>query len=144
MLTIGAQILWLKCFHLLGVIAWLVGIFYLPRIFVHYVEGRAAGEDVRRLVTMAGRLFGFMSIMAVFALGLGLWLWLGYGYSGTWLTVKLVLVVVLIGYHLYCRSLLWRARRAEPLPGAIALRVLNEAALLIVVPILIMAVVKPF
>ena len=52
--------LWIKAFHLLFVIAWLAGIFYLPRIFVHYAEGRSRGEDVRRLIVMARRLFGFM------------------------------------------------------------------------------------
>ena len=45
--------LWIKALHLIAVTAWLAGLFYLPRIFVHYAEGRAAGEDVRRLVVMA-------------------------------------------------------------------------------------------
>lgn len=136
--------LWFKCFHLLGVICWLAGIFYLPRIFVHYVEGRAAGEDVRRLVIMAARLYGFMTVMAIVALILGTWLWIGYGSSGHWLTAKLLFVLGLIGYHLYCRVLLGRLRRGESLPGGLALRFLNEGALLLVVPILILAVVKPF
>ena len=135
--------LWIKCFHVLGVMAWLTGIFYLPRIFVHYAEGRAAGEDVRRLVVMASRLYGFMTIMAVAALSLGLWLWQGYGYSGLWLRVKLVLVVGLIGYHLVCRGFLQRLRNGTALPGGLALRLFNEASLLLVVPILILAIVKP-
>jgi putative membrane protein len=136
--------LWVKCFHILGVISWLAGVFYLPRIFVNYVEGKAAGEDVRRLKTMAFRLYVFMSIMAVVAMALGIWLWLGYGVTGRWLQWKLVFVVALLGYHFYCRHLLARMRRDQPLPGAVALRILNEGALLIVVPILILAVVKPF
>ena len=135
--------LWIKCFHVLGVMAWLTGIFYLPRIFVHYAEGRAAGEDVRRLVVMANRLYGFMTIMALAALGLGIWLWQGYGYSGLWLRIKLVLVVGLIGYHLVCRGFLQRLRSGAALPGGLALRLFNEAALLLVVPILILAIVKP-
>ena len=53
--------LWIKALHLIAVTAWLAGLFYLPRIFVHYAEGLAAGEDVRRLVIMARRLFGFMT-----------------------------------------------------------------------------------
>lgn len=136
--------LWIKCFHILGVISWLAGVFYLPRIFVNYVEGKAAGEDVRRLKIMASRLYVFMTIMAVVAMGLGTWLWLGYGYSGRWLQWKLVFVLALVGYHLYCRHLLNRLRHDQPLPGAVAIRVLNEGALLIIVPILILAVVKPF
>jgi putative membrane protein len=136
--------LWVKCFHVLGVISWLAGVFYLPRIFVHYVEGSAAGEDVRRLKIMAARLYGFMTVMAIAALGFGLWLWLGYGFSGRWLNWKLVFVLALLGYHFYCRHLLNRMRHDRPLPGRIALRLLNEGALLIVVPILILVVVKPF
>jgi putative membrane protein len=135
--------LWLKCFHLLGDIAWLAGIFYLPRIFVHYVEGRSANEDVRRLVIMARRLYGFMTIMAIVALGLGVWLWKAYGYSGHWLDLKLVFVAGLIGYHLACRALLQRMIDDRPMPGSRWLRALNEGALLLVVPILILAVVKP-
>ncbi len=59
-----SAMLWIKTFHILGVMAWMAGIFYLPRIFVHYREGSDAGEDVRRLVIMAGRLYGFMTLMA--------------------------------------------------------------------------------
>jgi putative membrane protein len=136
--------LWLKCFHLLGVISWLAGVFYLPRIFVHYAEGQGAGEDVRRLKIMASRLYGFMTIMALAALALGIWLWRAYDYSGRWLQWKLVFVLALIAYHFYCRLLLNRMRRDRPLPGSVVLRLLNEGALLIVVPILILAVVKPF
>ena len=136
--------LWIKALHLFAVIAWLAGLFYLPRIFVHYTEGLAAGEDVRRLVVMARRLYAFMSIMAVFALLLGLWLWLGFHDSGRWLMVKLVFVVALIGYHLACRMLLGRLQRGAPMPSAFALRLFNEATLLLVLPIIVLAVVKPF
>jgi putative membrane protein len=136
--------LWIKCFHVLGVMAWMAGIFYLPRIFVHYEEGRAAGEDVRRLITMAQRLYAFMTLMAVVALGLGIWLWQGYGFAGRWLQVKLLLVIGLIGYHLACRVFVQRLRSNAALPSGTMLRLFNEAALLLIVPILIMAIVKPF
>jgi protoporphyrinogen IX oxidase len=136
--------LWIKALHLFAVIAWLAGLFYLPRIFVHYAEGAIAGEDVRRLVVMARRLFTFMTIMAVFALLFGLWLWLGFDDSGRWLMLKLVFVLGLIGYHLACRVLLGRMQRSAPMPSGLALRLFNEAALLLVVPIILLAVVKPF
>ena len=135
--------LWIKCFHVLGVMAWLTGIFYLPRIFVHYAEGRAAGEDVRRLVTMAGRLYGFMTVMSLVAMSLGIWLWQGYGYSGLWLQIKLLLVIGLIGYHLACRQFVQKMRAGVSMPSGRMLRLFNEGALLLVVPILIMAIVKP-
>jgi protoporphyrinogen IX oxidase len=136
--------LWIKALHLFAVIAWLAGLFYLPRIFVHYTEGLSQGEDVRRLVVMAQRLYAFMSIMAGFALLFGLWLWLGFHDSGRWLMVKLVFVVALIGYHLACRVLLGRLQRGASMPSALALRLFNEATLLLVLPIIVLAVVKPF
>lgn len=136
--------LWIKCLHLFGVFGWMAGLFYLPRIFVHFVEGKAAGEDVRRLVIMARRLHGFMSLLAIMALGAGLWLWLGYGVSGNWLHVKLVFVVLLVLYQGVLSMLLGRMRRGQPMPSSFALRWINEGVLLIFVPILILAVVKPF
>lgn len=136
--------LWIKALHLLFVIAWLAGLFYLPRIFVHFAEGQGRGEDVRRLVIMAQRLFGFMTVMAALGLGLGLVLWLGFGDGGRWLMVKLVFVLGLIGYHLACRALCARMARGAPMPGALALRLFNEGALVLVVPIILLAVVKPF
>src|SRR5271156_2704764 len=114
--------LWVKSLHVIAVIAWLAGLFYLPRIFVHYQEGRSAGEDVRRLLIMARRLFLFMSIMATFALAFGLWLWLGYHDSGRWLMLKLVFVLGLLGYHGACRLFLGRMLQSRALPASRALR----------------------
>jgi len=136
--------LWVKSLHVIAVIAWLAGLFYLPRIFVHFAEGQAAGEDVRRLAIMARRLFGFMTIMAGFALLFGLWLWLGFHDTGRWLMVKLVFVVGLIGYHLACRVMVGRLQRAAPMPSSFALRMFNELTLLLALPIILLAVVKPF
>jgi putative membrane protein len=135
--------LWIKSLHVLAVMAWLAGLFYLPRIFVHYAEGRAAGEDVRRLIIMARRLFGFMTMMAAVAVAAGADLWLGFGDTGRWLHWKLIFVLALIGYHLGCRILLRRMMQGAAMPGPLALRLLNEAALLLVVPIIVLAVVKP-
>lgn len=136
--------LWVKSLHIIAVIAWLAGLFYLPRIFVHYAEGHAAGEDVRRLAIMARRLFGFMTIMGALAIGFGLVLWLGFHDTGRWLMVKLVFVLALLAYHVSCRVLLLRIQRGTPMPPPWALRVLNESSLLIAVPIILLAVMKPF
>lgn len=136
--------LYVKSLHLLFIISWMAGIFYLPRIFVHYVEGRKAGEDVRRLKVMARRLYHFTSVMAVFALASGLWLWLGYGFSGGWIHAKLTMVLLLIAYHISARVYMKRMQRDAALPGATALRWYNELPLLILVAILYLVVVKPF
>jgi putative membrane protein len=136
--------LWVKALHLVAVVAWLAGIFYLPRIFVHYAEGLAEHEDVRRLAIMARRLFGFMTVMAALAISFGLWLVIGFHDTGRWLMFKLLFVVALLIYHGACRLLLTRLQRGVSLPRPWMLRVINEAALLIVVPIILLAVVKPF
>ena len=135
--------LWIKALHLIFVIAWLAGLFYLPRILVHYAEGRARGEDVRRLIIMGRRLGAFMTLMAGIAVLFGLWLWIGFQIDGRWLMVKLLFVIALIAYHIACLVLLARMARQQSLPGPRALRLFNEAALLLVVPIILFAVVKP-
>jgi protoporphyrinogen IX oxidase len=136
--------LYLKALHLLFIISWMAGIFYLPRIFVHYVAGKDAGEDVRRLKIMARKLYHFTSIMAVFALATGIWLMAGYGFRGGWLHAKLLMVVLLIAYHISTRVYMKRMQRDAPLPSATALRWYNELPLVILIAILYLVVVKPF
>src|SRR5688572_10055981 len=133
-----------KVLHLFFVISWMAGIFYLPRIFVHFVEGRAAGEDVRRPKVMAKRLYHFTSMVAVFALATGLWLWLGFGLGGGWLQVTLAFVAMLIAYHICMRIYTKRMQNDGPLPSATTLRWYNELPVLFLAIILCMVVFKPF
>lgn len=135
--------LWVKTFHVLFVISWLAGIFYLPRIFVNIADAQKAGEDTRRLQDMAFRLFRFATMLAALALAFGLWLWLGYGIDGTWLHWKLVFVLALLGYHHACFIYVRRTRDGDLGHGATFFRVFNEVGVLIVLPILIFAIVKP-
>jgi len=136
--------LYAKAIHLLFIISWMAGIFYLPRIFVHYVEGRAAGEDVRRLQVMARKLYHFASVMGVLAIASGLWLWLRFGFAGGWIHVKLLMVLLLVAYHISMRVFTKRLLRDAPLPAATTLRWYNELPLLILLAILWLVVVKPF
>ena len=133
-----------KVLHLFFVISWMAGIFYLPRIFVHFVEGSAAGEDVRRLKVMARRLYHFTSMVAVFALASGSWLWLGMGIGGRWLQVKLAFVALLIAYHISMRIYMKRMENGGQLPSATALRWYNELPAFVLAVILCMVVFKPF
>ena len=135
-----------KAIHILFIISWMAGIFYLPRIFVHYVEGRAAGEDVRRLKIMARKLYHFASAMAVLALASGLWMaWLiRLGIAGGWLHAKIALVALMIAYHISMRVFMKRMLRDAPLPRATTLRWYNELPLLLLVGILWLVVLKPF
>ena len=136
--------LWIKVAHVLFVIAWMAGLFYLPRIFVHHQEGSNAGEDVRRLVTMAKKLFGFSSVMMVLAIVPGMVLWLGYGFNGGWMHAKLGFVGLLLVYHGQSYRYTRRLIEGRTIPSSLYFRIYNEAALLLVIPILILVIVKPF
>ncbi len=136
--------LWIKTAHILFVMAWMAGVFYLPRIIVHYVEGQAANEDTRRLVIMASKLFWFSTIMAVLAIIPGLWLWLGYDITGNWMHAKLLLVIFLLTYQWQCFRYLRQMQAGKIIHSSVFFRIFNESALIIVVPILIMVVTKPF
>ena len=136
--------LWVKTVHILFVIAWLAGVFYLPRILVHYVEGKSAGEGTSRLVTMAEKLLRFSSLMALLAIIPGFYLWIGFGITGDWLYAKLILVGLLIAYQLQCLRYINQMRRDEVIQTSLFFRIFNESALIIVIPILILVVVKPF
>lgn len=111
---------------------------------MHYVEGKRAGQETRRLVIMAEKLFNFSSLMAAFAIIPGMILWLAYDITGDWLTIKLGLVLLLIGYQLQCLRYLRQMQKDEIIRSSVFFRIFNESALVIVIPILIMVVVKPF
>ena len=137
--------LWIKCFHVLGVMAWLTGIFYLPRIFVNLAMVPADSHAEReRLLLMAHKLHRFTLLLMLPALGLGLWLWLGYGIGGGWLHVKLVLVLAAIGYQHVCRRLLRDFEHAGNRRSHRWFRVFNEASVLLFAAIVVLVVVKPF
>ena len=134
--------LWVKALHLVFVIAWFAGLFYLPRILVNLAMETDATAHTR-LLSMARKLYRFMTLLAVPALAFGLWLWLGYGISGAWLHAKLALVVVLIGYHHGCGRLLAKFERGANTHGHTWYRWFNEIPVLVLFAVVILAVVKP-
>jgi putative membrane protein len=135
--------LWVKAFHIVFVVAWFAGLFYLPRILVNLaLENEAQARS--RLVVMARKLYRFMTLLALPALAFGLWLWLGYGISGGWLQAKLVLVGLLIGYHHACGSLLRKFEQGKNVRSHVWYRWFNEFPVVILLLVVILAVVKPF
>jgi putative membrane protein len=98
-----------KTFHIVLIAAWFAGLFYLPRIFVNLAMETEPAATAR-LLTMARKLYRFMTFIAFPALACGLWLWLviGIGRGQGWMHAKLTVVVLLIGYHFYCGRLLAR------------------------------------
>ena len=135
--------LWVKALHIIFVASWFAGLFYLPRILVNLaMEPNAAATA--RLLIMARKLYRFMGPLALLALGFGMWLWGGYGISGGWLHAKLVLVVLLIGYHHACGSLLKKFEAGKNTRSHVWYRWFNEVPVILLLLVVILVVVKPF
>jgi protoporphyrinogen IX oxidase len=137
--------LWVKAFHIVFVASWFAGLFYLPRIFVNLAMVPPDSHAEReRLLLMARKLYRFASFLMVPAVALGLWLWLGFGVKGGWLHVKLFLVVLVLGYHHACRSLLRKFESFGNKRSERWFRVFNEVSVLLFIAIVVLVVVKPF
>ncbi|MFZ6777350.1 CopD family protein [Undibacterium sp. Ji83W] len=139
--------LWVKAFHILFVTSWFAGLFYMPRILVNLAMENHP-PTTERLLLMARKLYRFMTILAVLALIFGLWLWQGYGIGkgpgNGWLHAKLTLVIVLIGYHHACGSLLKKFEKGVNKRSHVWFRWFNEVPVILLLAILILVVVKPF
>lgn len=139
--------LWIKALHIIFVTSWFAGLFYLPRLFLNLaMVGADSHAERERLLLMARKLYRFMSLLMLPALALGLVLWLGYGIgSGSaWLHLKLIAVVLAIGYHHACRSLLRKFEQSANQRSVRWFRFFNESSILIFVVIVVLVVVKPF
>ena len=139
--------LWLKAFHIIAMVAWFAGLFYLPRLFVYH----SSTEDrlsIERFKIMEWRLFYAITYPAgVVTTLLGLWLmllnWHGYLTSG-WMHVKLTAVILLWGYHGFCGRYLRRFREDRNQQSEKFFRIFNEVPTVLLITIVIMVVVKPF
>ena len=133
-----------KTAHLVFVMAWMGGVFYLPRILVNLAE---AGDEpvVRaRLVLMWRRLYRFGHIMFGLAVAFGLALWLHFGMSGGWLHAKLLLVALMLAQFIIGGRWLKAADAGKPLPSSKALRWFNEAPVFLLIAIVWLVLAKPF
>jgi len=139
---------WVKALHLVFVSSWFAGLFYLPRIFVNLTQVPSDSHAEReRLLLMARRLYRFASLLMVVALVLGATLVAlapALFHTGFWLHAKLLLVVVAIGYHHMCRSLLRSFEKLENRRRERWFRVFNEMSVLLFAAIVVLVVVKPF
>lgn len=142
--------LWLKAFHVIFIVTWFAGLFYLPRLFIYHTE---AGEPAlrARFKVMERRLLVMTHIGGLLTLAFGLALlgwWQthvpGFFAHAHWLHVKLLLVALLIGYHLMLVRLTRQLARDEFRHGSRWLRLFNEVPSVLLVAIVVLAVVKPF
>ena len=136
--------LWVKALHVIFMVTWFAGLFYLPRLFVYHAmaEDRASLE---RFAVMERKLFwGIMTPGAVLTLAFGIWLWLGWGFSGGWLYAKLVVVALLIAHHVWCGKLMLDLRAGRSRRSHRWFRWFNELPVLALFAAVILVVVKPF
>ncbi|MDD2408672.1 MAG: CopD family protein [Tepidiphilus sp.] len=132
-----------KSLHIVFVVSWFAGLFYLPRIFVNLAMVEEPAVRAHLLV-MARKLYRFMTPLGVLAIVFGLWLWFGFGFSGGWLHAKTLLAVFLIVYHLGCGRLLRAFAEGRNRHSHRWYRVFNEIPVLVLTAVVFLAVLKPF
>ena len=135
---------WIKSFHIIFMVTWFAGLFYLPRLFVYHAmsEDKASRE---RFKIMERKLFyGIMTPGAMLTIGFGIWLWLGYGFHGGWLDAKMALVALLVAYHAYCGKLMADFKHDRNRHGHVFYRWLNELPVVILIAIILLVELQPF
>jgi putative membrane protein len=137
--------LWVKSLHLIFMVTWFAGLFYLPRLFVYHAmsEDRAS---IERFKVMERKLYwGIMTPGAVLTIAFGVWLWLGWFRGSTsWLHAKMALVALLAGYHLWCGMLLRDFAAGRNTKSHLWFRWFNEFPLVVLIATVLLVVFKPF
>jgi putative membrane protein len=138
--------IWVKALHIIFMVAWFAGIFYLPRLFVNHAMSDS--ETVKaQLVVMEKKLYRFITPWMVLTLGFGFWLLFDYAWSAyahmLWLHIKLTLVAVLVIYHFYCGRIIREFESGQNRRSHVWFRWFNEFPVLILFAVVILAVVKP-
>lgn len=140
--------MWLKAFHLIFMVTWFAGLFYLPRLFVYHAM-TADIVSIERFKLMERKLyFGIMTPGMVLTLVFGGWMladyaWAAYGRAG-WLHAKLLLLLLMIGYHVQCGRWLKDFELGRNTHSHVFYRWVNEIPVVFLFAIIILAVVKPF
>ena len=136
--------LWIKSLHVIFMVTWFAGLFYLPRLYVYHAMSDDSISHERFKIMECKLFYGIMTPGAVLTILFGMWLWQGYGISGGWLHAKISLVLALVIYHIYCGKLLIDFKHNRNQHGHVFYRWLNEMPVLVLVAIIILVEVKPF
>lgn len=140
--------LWLKALHLIFMVTWFAGLFYLPRLFVYHAMSEDPISHERFKVMERKLYFGIMTPGMLLTLGFGAWMlidyaWAMYGKSG-WLHTKLALIALLVIYHLFCAKWLLDFKHQRNRHSHVYFRWINEIPVLFLFAIILLAVIKPF
>ncbi len=137
--------LYIKSAHIIFMITWMAGLFYLPRLFVYHAQATDT-ISIERFKIMERKLyFGIMTPGMLLTIIFGVWLWLGYGYRGGWLHAKMLLVALMVANHFYLGKLMTDFKYDRNKRGHVFYRWLNEIPTLpLLIGIVILVIVKPF
>jgi len=135
--------LWVKALHIVFMVTWFAGLFYLPRLFVYHALSHDTLSKERFKLMERKLYWGIMTPGGVLTLFFGLWLWLGWGFAGTWLTAKLALAALLVAYHLWCGKLMHDFRAGRNRRSHVWFRWFNELPVLVLIAAVLLAVFKP-
>lgn len=140
--------LWIKAFHLIFMVTWFAGLFYLPRLFVYHTMAKTEAEYDRFCVMERKLYYAITTPGAVLTLMMGLWMLYLYGWDWlthtTWFQVKLGLILLLGWFHYYCGVLLNDFANHKNQKPEKFYRLINEIPVIPLIGIIILAVVKPF
>ncbi|MGH8720423.1 MAG: CopD family protein [Burkholderiales bacterium] len=136
--------LWVKALHIVFMVAWFAGLFYLPRLFVYHALAEDAVSKERFKVMERKLFWGIMTPGGVLTLAFGLWLWLGWGFAGGWLHAKLALSALLVAYHVWCAFLMFDFRAERNRKSHAWFRWFNEFPTLVLFAAVFLVVFKSF
>ncbi|GGA57122.1 membrane protein [Nitratireductor aestuarii] len=137
---------WIKALHVIAVISWMAGMFYLPRLFVYHCDAEPGSKQSETFKVMERKLLRLIINPAMIATWVfGLWLaWKGFGFSGGWLHAKIALVLLLSGAHGYFSASVRRFAKDENTKPAKHWRMVNEIPTVLMMLIVVLVIVKPF
>jgi putative membrane protein len=136
---------WVKAFHIIFVVTWFAGLFYLPRLFVYHSAEDLLPREDERMRTMERRLYAITTLGGTLAVGFGIWLLLGWFWPPPfWLRLKILLVALLIAYHVVCGVFVRRFARGENRLSSRFYRLWNEIPSLFLIAIVLLAVLRPY
>jgi protoporphyrinogen IX oxidase len=146
MMFLSNSILWIKAFHVISVIAWMAGMFYLPRLFVYHTETVPGSAESERFKVMERRLLRAIinpAMIATWVFGLTL-VWLTGAYHEHWFHAKFALVIAMSGLHGYFAGRVRAFAQDRNDKPARFYRILNEIPPVLMIVIVILVIVRPF
>ena len=135
--------LWVKSLHIVFMVTWFAGLFYLPRLFVYHALAEDSVSQERFKIMERKLFWGIMTPGALLTIAFGLWLWLGYGFSGAWLFAKLALSALLVVYHAWCGKLMLDFRAGRNTRSHVWFRWFNEFPTVVLFAAVFLVVFKP-